>query len=214
MRVLVNFECSGTVRRALRALGHEAWSCDLKLAEDGGEHIQGDGYEVARWPGWDAMIAHPVCTYMANSGAKHLYLGMKKENGINRDRWARMVESAEGFRRLLAAPIPRIAIENPVMHGHAKKLIGMRQSQTIQPWMFGHLETKATCLWLIGLPDLAPTNNVYDEMMRLPYAERAKVHHMAPGPDRQTNRSRTYPGIAAAFADQWFGPAAAAEMAA
>lgn len=203
-RVLVNMECSGAIRGRLRARGIEAWSCDLKPAEDGGPHIQGDGYEVAYWGCWDAMIAHPVCTKLSNSGNKHLYLGMRKENGINPVRWSEMEAAAADFLRLWNAPIARVALENPIMSGHGKARVGITQTQIIQPWMFGHLETKATCLWLRGFPQLTPTHDVYEAMMRLPYAERAKVHCMPPGPNRQADRSRTYPGIADAVVDQWF----------
>ena len=152
---------------------------------------------------WDLMVAHPPCTYMANSGAKHLYLGMKKENGRNEERWKSMAEAAAFFRMLLNTDIPHIAIENPVMLGHAAELVGKPFTQSIQPWQFGHMEVKRTCLWLKNLPPLLTSHDVYHEMMKLPYGERAKVHHETPGPDRWKNRSRTYPGIAVAMADQW-----------
>lgn len=140
------------------------------------------------------MIAHPPCTYMANSGAKHLYLDCKKENGRDEERWRLMYEAVDFFLKLWHSPIPRIAIENPIMLGHAKKLIG-EQSQIIQPWMFGHGETKATCLWLKNLPLLKPTNVVDGREQR--------VHLMSPSPDRWKERSRTYQGVADAFACQW-----------
>jgi len=149
------------------------------------------------------MVAHPPCTYLANSGAKHLYLGMKKENGRNEERWERMQEAAKFFRSLLEADIQKIAIENPVMLGYANTLVGQKFTQSIQPWQFGHKEVKRTCLWLKNLPPLVPSHNVYDEMMKLPYGERAKVHHEAPSVDRWKNRSRTYTGIAKAMAEQW-----------
>lgn len=203
MKVLVACEYSGRVRDAFRALGHDAWSCDILPTEaDPTYHIEGPVQSVLRLQ-WDLMIAHPPCTYMANSGAKHLYIGMKKENGRNEDRWKSMAEAAAFFRMLWTANIPRIAIENPVMLGHAVDLIGTNFTQSIQPWQFGHMEVKRTCLWLKGLPPLVPSRNVYDEMMKLPYGERAKVHHETPGPDRWKNRSRTYLGIAQAMADQW-----------
>lgn len=205
--VLVNMECSGVIRSRLRAAGIEAWSCDIKPAEDGGPHIQGDGYEVAEWGCWTDMIAHPVCTYMANSGAKHLYRGMRKENGVSPERWAQMEASAAGFLRLWNAPVARVAIENPIMHRAARERVGVAPSQVIQPWMFGHLESKATCLWLRGFPRLTPTLSVRAEMMALPYAERARVHCMSPGPERQARRSRTYAGIGDAVVRQWFSDA-------
>jgi hypothetical protein len=197
MRALVACECSGVVRRALRARGHNAWSCDLKPAEDGSPfHIQGDAIRAAYGSSWDLLIAHPECTYLANSGAKHLYAGMKAENGPSGDRWAHMGAAASFFLALLNAPVARIAVENPIMLGHPRRLFGIPEpTQIIQPWMFGHGETKATCLWLKGLPALMPTNIVEGREQR--------VFRMAPGPDRKADRSRTYEGIAEAMADQW-----------
>lgn len=195
MRVLVACEFSGVVRRAFRALGHDAWSCDLLPAEDGSAfHIQGDA-RLYTDDGWDLMVAHPPCTFMANSGAKHLYLGMRKENGPNLERWASMQSAAAFFLALWEAQIPRIAIENPIMVGHAQQQIGIRPTQVIQPWQHGHGETKATCLWLKNLPPLTPTD-VVD-------GRQARVHRMPPGPDRWKERSRTLEGIAAAMASQW-----------
>ena len=203
MKVLVACEYSGRVRDAFRALGHDAWSCDILPTEaDPTHHIEGPVQSVLHL-GWDLMVAHPPCTFMANSGAKHLYAGMKKENGRNEDRWKSMAEAAAFFRMLLNADIPQIAIENPVMVGHALELVGQNFTQSIQPWQFGHMEVKRTCLWLKNLPPLVASDNVYDAMMELPYGERAKVHHASPGPDRWKHRSRTYPGIATAMAAQW-----------
>lgn len=204
-RVLVACEFSGVVRRAFRAAGHDAWSCDLLPAEDGDtHHIQSDARSFLtgmREP-WDLLIAHPPCTYMANSGAKHLYLGMRKENGPNPERWAAMHAAADFFLTLWQAPIDRIAVENPIMLGHAQQLIGDRPSQVIQPWQHGHGETKATCLWLKNLPLLTPSSIVDGREQR--------VFRMPPGPDRWKERSRTFEGIAAAMADQW-GPLIEAE---
>lgn len=198
MRVLVGCECSGAVRRALRSRGIDAWSCDIKPAEDGSEHhIQGDVMAPAYSGDWDAAIFHPECTYLANSGAKHLYAGMKAENGPNPERWARMGAAAAFFLALWNAPIPQIAIENPIMLGHPRRLLGIpERTQVIQPYQHGHGETKATCLWLRGFPPLRPSNEVPGREQR--------VFRMAPGPNRQADRSRTYEGIAAAIADQWF----------
>lgn len=203
MRILIACECSGVIRRALRARGWEAWSCDLKPAEDGSRHhFQEDAIRIAYgepWR-WDAMIAHPECTYLANSGAKHLYAGMSKANGPDGDRWARMGEAAAFFMALWRAPIPQIAIENPIMLGHPRRLFGIpERSQIVQPWWFGHGETKATCLWLKGFPRLRKTNEVAGREQR--------VFRMAPGPNRKADRSRTYEGLADAIADQWFGEA-------
>lgn len=218
MRVLVACECSGAVRDAFRARGHDAWSCDLQPSETPSAfHIQGDAIAAAYGHvtnagsrtdlhpeyvtpprHWDLLIAHPECTYLANSGAKHLYAGMKAENGPNADRWAMMGAAAAFFLALWNAPIASKAIENPVMLGHPRRLFGIpAPTQTIQPWQFGHGETKATCLWLSGLPPLRPTNIVDGREQR--------VFRMAPGPDRKKDRSRTFAGIAAAMAEQWGG---------
>lgn len=181
MRVLVACEFSGVVRQAFRDRGHDAWSCDLLPAEDGSPfHLPGD---VTPWLGadWDLMIAHPPCTHLAVSGARHFH------------RKAREQEEALVFvRSLLTAPVPRIAIENPVSVISSRI---RRPDQIIQPWQFGHGETKATCLWLKGLPRLRPTDIVS--------GRKARVHRMPPGPDRWKERSRTLPGIAAAMVDQW-----------
>jgi len=203
-RVLIACECSGAGREAFRARGWDARSVDLKPSEDGSpHHIQGDAFDaLAAWRP-DLLIAHPVCRYMANSGAKHLYLGMSKANGPNPERWENMRQAVAFFRTFWDAFDGPKCFENPVMHGHAKALLGMRQTQMVQPWMFGHTETKATCLWLDRLPRLVPTNDVRAAMMLLPANVRHRVHHMRPGPERETERSRTFPGIAAAMADQW-----------
>lgn len=205
MRILVACEYSGTVRRAFAALGHKVMSCDLLPPEDNSPaHYQGDVFDLLGdgWY-WDLMIAHPPCTFLTNAGVCHLYKDRKKENGFATERWDEMHKGAEFFRRLMAANVERICIENPIMHGHAKALIGKQQTQTIQPYMFGHLERKATCLWLKGLPELQPTNNVYGEMMKLPKNKRERLHYLSPGPDRWKERSRTYQGIADAMAAQW-----------
>lgn len=194
LRVLVACEYSGRVRDAFRALGHDAWSCDLLPTETPGPHLQGDVLGVLRH-GWDLMVAHPTCTYLCNSGAKHLYRDMRKENGRNLARWRAMRSGAQFFRALWDAPIPYKAIENPIMHGHAQKRVGVLPSQILQPWQFGHGETKATCLWLDGLPPLEPTNVVDGREQR--------VHRMPPSEHRWKERSRTYAGVASAMALQW-----------
>jgi hypothetical protein len=191
MRVLIGCESSGAVRRAFRALGHDAWSCDILPAVDGDRHhIQGDVRE-AMGMGWDLGIFHPPCTRLCNSGVRWL---------AERDLWAEMREGAALFLACLNAPIERVAVENPVMHGHARAIIGRRADFTVQPWQFGHGETKRTCFWTRGLPDLRPTD-VVD-------GREARIHKASPGPDRWKLRSVTYPGIAAAMAAQWGGPAA------
>lgn len=202
MKVLVACEESGVVREAFRKRGHDAWSCDIVPSRIPGQHFQCDVREILGM-GWDLMVAHPPCTFLANSGAKHLYIGKKKENERDCERWKNMVEAALFFKELLNSDIPLIGVENPVMLGYAVEIIGQKSSQTIQPYMFGHMEQKATCLWLRGLPLLEETNNVYEEMMKLPKRERERVHHMPPGENRQRDRSVTYTGIAKAMAEQW-----------
>lgn len=190
MRVLVACEFSGIVRDAFRRRGHHAVSCDILPTENPGYHYQGDVRDILT-EGWDLMVAHPPCTYLANSGVRWLYRG----DGVNRERWALMEDAAAFFNDLLRAPIPRIAVENPIPHGHANIPC---VTQYIQPWQFGHGETKRTGLWLRGLPPLVPTNIVEGRAPR--------VHHASPGPDRWKERSRTLQGIADAMAAQWGGP--------
>jgi len=179
-------EFSGTVRDAFIRAGHKAMSCDLLPTESPGPHYEGDVFDILE-DGWDLMVAHPPCTYLANSGVRWLYRDGK--------RWQELIEGAAFFRRLLEAPIPRIAIENPVIHRWARLIVGRKPCQTLQPWQFGHGETKAVCLWLKGLPPLEPTNVVSGRTPR--------VHYASPGPDRWKERSRFYRGIAEAMADQW-----------
>ena len=183
MRVLVACECSGIVAKAFRDRGHEAWSCDLKPSERNEWHIQGDVLCWINQGGWDLMIAHPECTHLCVSGAKHF--AAKRADG-------RQQAAIEFFMMFANANVPRIAIENPIgiMSTHYRK-----PDQIIQPWQFGHGETKATCLWLKGLPKLQPTNIVAGRENR--------IHRMPPGPNRSTDRSRTYSGIAGAMAEQW-----------
>lgn len=198
MKLLVACEESGTVRRAFRARGYEAYSCDLEPAEDGSEyHYQGDVLEIVE-EGWDMLIAHPPCTYLANSG-------VHRKNADPVGRWHKMEEGAAFFKALLEASIDYIAIENPILHKYAIELIGRRQDQVIQPWMFGHPEQKATCLWLKNLPPLRETRNVKEQMENMSDAERQRILWLPPSKDRQKIRSRTFPGIAEAMAQQW-GP--------
>lgn len=220
MKVLVACEYSGMVRDAFIARGHEALSCDFEPTERPGPHYQGDVMDVLYSQPWDLMVAHPPCTYEANSGVKHLYeKWTEEEQAMHLDltglplkghspridpvRWQLMEEGARFFRMLWEADIPRIAVENPVMHGHGIKATGGRATQFVQPWEHGHPESKATGLRLKNLPKLVPTKVVYDEMMLLPKRERQRVHYLSPGPNRWKERSRTFPGIAAAMAEQW-----------
>jgi hypothetical protein len=195
MKILIACEYSGTVRDAFIRLGHDAMSCDLLPTDAPGPHYQGDVTAILN-DGWDLVIAHPPCTYMTNSGVTWLH----------RDpaRWEKLDQAAAFFSTLLNAPIPRIAIENPIMHKYAKERIGgIKQTQVVQPWMFGHTEQKATCLWLKGLPALNPTNNVKQQMLQLPTRERQRLHYLPPSKDRWKIRSQTYQGIANAMAKQW-----------
>lgn len=183
MRVLIACEYSGRVREAFRALGHDAWSCDLLPAEDYSQYHHVVSVQcILHWD-WDLMIAHPPCTHLSVSGARHFEA--KRADG-------RQQEAIDFFLELAHAPIPRIAIENPVC---IMSSIWREPDQIIQPWQFGHGETKATCLWLKGLPPLEPTNIVAGREPR--------VHFMSPGPNRWKERSRTMPGIALAMAAQW-----------
>lgn len=188
MRVLIACEFSGVVRRAFRARGHDAWSCDLLPAEDGSEfHVQADAIEVAYTESskWDLMICHPPCTHLAVSGARWF-----------KDKVKEQADALWFVRALLDAPIPRIALENPVSIISTKI---RKPDQVLQPWQYGHPETKATCLWLKNLPNLVPTNIVE--------GREARVHRMPPGPNRWKERSRTFSGVAEAMATQWGGPA-------
>ena len=186
MRVLVACEFSGIVRDAFAARGHDAWSCDYLPSERPGKHIIGDAREVLYGPGthpcrWDLMIAHPPCTHLAVSGARWF-----------KDKRAEQEEAFWFFMALVNVEIPRICIENPISIMSTRY---RKPDQIIQPWQFGHGETKATCLWLKNLPPLVPTNIVD--------GREARVHRMPPGPNRWKERSRTFQGIADAMADQW-----------
>lgn len=194
LRVLIACEFSGTVRDAFTARGHAAVSCDLLPCERPGAHYRGDVRDLLGEP-WDILIAHPPCTYLCSSGLHW-----------NKRRPGRAVltdEALEFVRLLLAAPAPCIALENPV--GCISTRI-RRPDQTVQPWQFGHPESKATCFWLKGLPPLRPTS-----VLALPPSGRwenqtaGRQNRIAPGPDRWKERSRTYRGIAEAMADQWGG---------
>ncbi len=182
MRVLVACEFSGVVRDAFIARGHDAWSCDLLPTETPGPHYQTDAVGLLGGD-WDLLIAHPPCTHLSVSGARHF--PEKRADG-------RQQEAMDFFMAFARAPIPRIAIENPVC---IMSSVWREPDQIVQPWEYGHGETKATCLWLKGLPPLRPTDMVEGREPR--------VHMMPPGPDRWKERSRTYQGIADAMAEQW-----------
>jgi hypothetical protein len=180
MRVLVACEYSGVVRDAFTARGHYSMSCDLLDTEKPGLHYKGDVTNILN-DGWDLMICHPPCTHLAVSGARWF-----------REKQKEQAEALEFVELLLNAPIPKICLENPI------SIISSRirkPDQIIQPWQYGHGETKATCLWLKNLPLLKPTNIVE--------GREARVHKMPPSPNRWKERSRTFQGIADAFAEQW-----------
>lgn len=182
-RILVACEFSGAVRDAFSAIGWDAWSCDILPSQSPGQHFQCDVREVIS-DAWDMMICHPPCTHLSVSGARWFKEKAKEQ-----------AEALEFVRFLLDAPIPRIALENPV------SIISSRirkPDQIIQPWQFGHGETKATCLWLKGLPKLKPSQIVS--------GREARIWKLPPGPDRWMERSRTFPGIALAMAKQWGEP--------
>jgi len=185
MKILVACEQSGTVRDAFRARGHDAVSCDILGSECGEPHIKGDARKIL-YDGWDLLIAHPPCTRLCNSGVRWLH---------ERNLWGELREACELFLAFLGAPIERIAVENPTMHKYAIERIGCKESFAIQPWQFGHGETKRTCFWTKGLKPLRPTNIVEGREQR--------IHRMPPSKDRWKIRSKTFQGIADAMADQW-----------
>jgi hypothetical protein len=218
LRVLVACEFSGVVRDAFLAAGHDAWSCDLlPSTRPSNRHIRGDVRDVLG-DGWDLlMVAHPPCTRLCNSGVRWLsepptkleadtysageaaiYQVMSREERLS-FMWQKLDEGAALFSDLWNADIPRIAVENPVMHRHAKERIRNYEpfAQSVQPWQFGHGEVKRTCLWLKNLPPLVPT--------RIVEGRTARVHMASPGRDRWKERSYFYPGIARAMAEQWGG---------
>ncbi len=182
MRVLVACEFSGVVRDTFTARGHDATSCDFLPSDSPGQHYEGDVRDLLHYP-WDLAIIHPPCDKLCVSGARW-HAGHRLDGSQ---------QASVSFVRMLAkADIPRIAIENPI---GILSTLWRKPDQIIQPWQYGHGETKATCLWLKNLPKLTPTNIVD--------GREARVHRMAPGPDRWKERSKTLQGIADAMADQW-----------
>lgn len=182
MKVLIGCEYSGTVRDAFIARGHDAMSCDLLPSEKPGPHYQGDIRDVLNFP-WELAVFHPPCTHTSVSGAKHF--AAKRMDG-------RQQSGVSFVMELARAPIPRLCIEQPVS---ILSSLWRKPDQIIHPWQFGHGEVKATCLWLVGLPPLVPTQIVE--------GREARVHRMAPSPTRSRDRSATYAGIADAMASQW-----------
>lgn len=232
MKVLIGCEQSGVVRDAFLALGHDAWSCDILPAETpSNRHIMGDVRDVMAWDDWDLLaVMHPPCTRLCNAGVRWLNKPPKNPPADctpdERDAWptldsderlAMMWEHLDRGAALFSdilniEHIPLVAVENPVMHPHAKKRIRnyTEWDQTFQPWQFGtdengpDNEKKRTCLWLRGLEPLTPTGTLDGSTAR------SSVHHATPGPDRWKVRSKFFPGVAAAMADQWGGYAESA----
>ena len=211
MRVLVACEYSGIVRDAFIEKGHDAWSCDLLPCEsefnelpggDGYRHFTGDVFEFLQKPGfepetWDLLIAHPPCTHLSVSGARWFYPHTKPGERGFKPLHLRF-EALAFVDKLLNLDIPRICLENPVSVISTQI---RKPDQTIQPYEFGHPETKRTCFWLKNLPKLESTENVYDYMMTLPHNERNRIHWMGSGKGKE--RSKFFVGIAKAMADQW-----------
>jgi hypothetical protein len=200
MKVLVACEESQAVTIELRKLGHEAYSCDIEECSGGHPewHFQQDVTPLLQ-ESWDLVIAHPPCTRLANSGVMWLE---------KRNLWKQLDDACSFFNLFIeyGKKGNKVAIENPIPHKYAVEKIGV-YTQVIQPYMFGHTERKATCLWLFGLPKLIETNNVFEEMKNLPKNQQQRLHYLPPGKDRAKLRSKTFLGIAQAMAEQWGGVA-------
>jgi hypothetical protein len=189
--ILIIAEESGVVREAFKAKGHNVTSCDILPTAISGKHYQGDFMDIIN-DGWDAAIAFTPCTFSTNSGVRWL---KNADGSLNIHRYQKMIEYASYIKLIEMSGIPLTACENPIPHKYALEYIGRKYDQIIQPWQFGHGEQKSTCLWLRGLPKLQPTNIVE--------GREQKIWKMPPGPDRSKLRSKTYPGIAKAMAEQW-----------
>jgi hypothetical protein len=192
LNVLIGCEYSAIVRDEFLKQGHNAMSCDLLPTNSPGPHYQGDIFDVIDYP-WDIAIFHPPCTHLAVSGAA--WFEAKKMDG-------RQQAAVSFFMRIMrrSTHIPRVAIENPVC---IMSSLYRKPDQIIQPWMFGHPESKATCLWLKGLPVLKPTNNVFDHFKSLPKNQQQRIHYLPPSADRWKERSKTFKGVAQAMVNQW-----------
>jgi hypothetical protein len=213
VRILIACETSGASRRAFAELGHDVTSVDVLPSDDyvdcawqtfGRGRMRHEIADVRPYLAqpWDLVLAHPPCTYLANSGVRWLYQGGKANadaSNLDHDRWDAMTDGVDLFAACYGANAPRVAVENPIMHGHARAYLASRgvdgPTQIIQPWQFGHGETKATGLWLRGLPALAPTDIVDGRV--------ARIHRLPPTADRWKLRSKTFDGIARAMAAQW-----------
>lgn len=212
MRIVIGYECSREVSNAFEKKGHLAYSCDIKPDEHGhGFHIQDNIFNFfQKQPPyhWAFVGLHPVCKYLTNAGVRWLTSVIEKPGYvwsdeyqiyINPERWAKMVNAANEFKQCLrwVNECGKGYVENPIMHKYAMEIIGVKPTQIIQPWMFGHTTKKATCLWIVGLPELKPTNIIAKELRT------DEIHKCPPGPNREAIRSKTFPGIAKAMADQW-----------
>ena len=204
MRVLIGCETSGAMRRSFSALGHDVWSVDLLPSEDGStRHIIGDVRDHLA-DGWDLAVMHPPCTRLCNSGVR--WLNVPPPGKTLAAMWSELDEAVDLFSACWRAPIDMVAIENPVMHGHARSRLpaDLPRPQIVQPWWFGDPFFKATGFFLRGLPPLVPTNKLTPPPSGTDEHKRwSAVHRAPPGPDRWRFRSRTFDGIAAACADQW-----------
>lgn len=215
IKVLIACEESQAVCVEFRKLGFEAYSCDLLQCSGGHPewHIKQDvllvikggvftceSGDIVNIEKWNAMVAHPTCTFLTNSGVCWLY---NKDGSKNIDRWDNLEDGALFFSKLLNADIEFIGVENPIPHKYAIELMGRKYDQLIQPYQFGHPESKATCLWLKGFPKLMETENVKEKWKSLPKNEAQRLHYLPPGPERAKLRSKTFKGIAEAIAIQW-----------
>lgn len=200
VRVLVACEYSGVVRDNFLRLGYDAWSCDILPTESTGPHYTCDVRKVLDMD-WDLIVAPPPCTYLSNSGARHLWITPPKPKQdilYEAKRWEAMVEAGEFFRMFLEHSCRCVAVENPIMHKHARRVVGRSHDQTVQPWFFGDNETKRTAFWLKGLPPLEPTHST-----ERPENVGRRIHLCPPGPNRGKERSKLEPGLAKAIASQW-----------
>lgn len=209
MTWLIACERSGRIRDAMIARGIDAVSCDLMPTRSPGPHIDGDVTEILK-KRWTGVIAHPVCRYLTNAGARWLYVGGKKfnadgtQNAMDQDRVSHCHDAAKFFRLCMEANAPKVAVENPIMHDLGAELVGCRATQFVQPWWFGERMFKATGFHLRGLPKLIPTNKLTPPKAGTKeHKDWSFVHRMAPGPDREEKRSETAQGIANAIAEQW-----------
>jgi hypothetical protein len=211
MDIIIACEFSGIVRDAFIAKGHNAWSCDLIETEVQGPHLIMDNdmhlKDTLYNRKWDMLIAHPPCTRLCNSGVLRLYIRGKKENGIDTDKWGEMHQAALFFKMIWNSPVRKKGLENPIMHGYATKIIGQQHSQIIQPYNFNEDASKATCLWLSGLPKLNGTGyyqpRIVNGKKRWGNQTDSGQNKLTPSETRGHERSRTYVGIAKAMADQW-----------